>query len=380
MYIFLYIVLLLLFGYGILIDYYRRSWNDIPQYDPGSPSKEFKTKVTVIIPARNEENNIGRCLESILKQSYPLSLIEIIVVDDHSTDGTKARVNSFNHRCIRLIDLKAYLNNENINSYKKKAIEIAIKESFGELIITTDADCVVPVDWIKSMAILFDEKQAAFIAAPVKINDGHSLLSIFQSLDFITMQGITGASVYKKIYPMCNGANLAYSKAAFKDVNGFEGIDEIASGDDMLLMQKISKKFPDHVFFLKKTGAIVNTDPSLDWKSFLHQRIRWSSKADKYNNQNIFLTLLFVYVLNLCLFSFLIAAFWNIYWLKVFVILVIVKTFVEFSFVKTVADFFGQKRLMLYFFFLQPLHILYIIVAGTLGKFGSYEWKNRKVK
>jgi len=221
---------------------------------------------------------------------------------------------------------------------------------------------------------------AVFIAAPVKIIDSHSLLSIFQTLDFITMQGITGAAVYKKIYPMCNGANLAYSKIAFEAVNGFEGVNSIASGDDMLLMNKISKKFPDQVFFLKSADAIVSTHPAADWKSFLNQRIRWSSKADKYENQNIFLTLLFVYIFNLCQLVFLIAAFWNINWLFLFIILIIAKTIAEFRFVQTVADFFGQGRLMRYFFLLQPLHIVYIIIAGTLGKFGSYEWKNRKVK
>ena len=380
MYIFLYIVLLLLLGYAILIDYYRRSWNKIPLFDTTSHLKEYKTKVTVIIPARNEENNIGKCLESILKQSYPISLVEIIVVNDHSTDGTEAIVNNFNDPCIRLINLQEHIGGEEINAYKKKAIEVAIEKSSGELIVTTDADCTVNPDWLQSIVLLYQEKKAVFIAAPVKINDRHSLLSIFQSLDFITMQGITGASVYKKIYPMCNGANLAYSKNAFKDVNGFEKIDRIASGDDMLLMNKISRKFPDQVFFLKETDAIVTTDPAPDWKSFLHQRIRWSSKADKYNNQNILLTLLFVYIFNLCLFIFLIAAVWNIYWLFVFFILIIVKTLAEFLFVKTVAGFFGQGRLMRYFFFLQPLHIIYIIIAGTLGKFGSFQWKNRKVK
>jgi len=373
-------MLLLLLGYSLLIDYYRRSWNKIPSSDIKGSPEENNTRVTVIIPARNEEMNISNCLESILQQSYPHSLIEIIVVDDHSTDRTAELVKNFKSPFIRLINLREYISEKETNAYKKKAIEIAIEKSSGELIITTDADCIVSLDWIKSIVFLYRQQRAAFIAAPVRIIDRFSLLSIFQSLDFITLQGITGAAVYKKIYPMCNGANLAYAKTAFQAVNGFEGINAIASGDDMLLMHKISKKFPEKIFFLKTQDAIVSTQPAADWKSFFNQRIRWSSKADKYDNQNIFLTLLFVYIFNLCLLVFFIVAFWNIHWLLFFILLITGKTMAEFRFVYTIAVFFGQSHLMRYFFFLQPLHIVYIIIAGTMGKFGNYEWKNRKVK
>jgi len=221
--------------------------------------------------------------------------------------------------------------------------------------------------------------EAVFIAAPVKILEQNSLLAIFQVLDFITMQGVTGASVYKRIYSMCNGANLAYEKQAFYSVNGFEGIDKIASGDDMLLMQKIFKQFPMRVFFLKSPAAIVATEPANSWRQFLHQRIRWASKADKYDDPKIFWTLSFIFFLNFSLLAFLIVAFWNPVWLIFFLVLVLIKGIIEFPFVSGVAGFFQQEKLMKYFFFLEPLHILYIVVAGTMGKFGGYEWKERKI-
>jgi len=380
MHIFFYIISLLLFGYGILIDYYRRSWNKIPLFDFSSVQQQNNTKVTIIIPARNEENNICNCLESILKQTYPLALMEVIVVNDHSTDCTEELVSSYKNPIIRLINLQEHMSASETQAFKKKAIEVAIEQSSGELIVTTDADCLAPADWIKCLVLFHNQQHAAFIAAPVRMTDQSSLLSIFQSLDFITLQGITGASVYKKIYPMCNGANLAYSKSAFEAVNGFEGINTISSGDDMLLMQKMNKKFPEKIYFLKTRDAIVSTQPAADWKSFFQQRIRWSSKADKYDNQKIFLTLLFVYAFNLCLIIFFVAACWNIHWLFIFIMLITAKTIAEFGFVHTVAIFFGQGYLMRYFFFLQPLHIAYIVIAGTMGKFGTYEWKNRKVK
>jgi cellulose synthase/poly-beta-1,6-N-acetylglucosamine synthase-like glycosyltransferase len=173
---------------------------------------------------------------------------------------------------------------------------------------------------------------------------------------------------------------LAYEKNAFHAVEGFKDIDKIPSGDDMLLMHKIFKKFPGSIHYLKSKYAIVTTQPTANWKEFFQQRIRWASKAAEYDDKRIFRVLLLVYLLNLSIFVFLVGSLWNPYWLFLFFILVTGKTILEFSFVKTVSRFFNQRHLMKYFFLLQPLHIIYTVVTGWLGKFGSYQWKDRKVK
>lgn len=179
---------------------------------------------------------------------------------------------------------------------------------------------------------------------------------------------------------MCNGANLAYEKKVFYEIGGFKNIDNIASGDDMLLMHKIVKKYPTRFFYVKDSAAIVSTAPAPSWKSFFQQRIRWASKADKYNDKGIFYVLLLVYFLNLLFLIFLLAAIWNISWIFFFLVLVISKTIIEYTFVRSVAAFFEQQQLMAYFPFLQPLHIIYTVFAGWFGKFGTYEWKSRRVK
>ncbi len=207
----------------------------------------------------------------------------------------------------------------------------------------------------------------------------NSFLSVFQSLDFITLQGITGASVFRKFHTMCNGANLAYSKKAFREVNGFEGIDHIPSGDDMMLMYKIYQRHPDNVFYLKNPGAIVTTEPAKSWKEFLNQRIRWSSKAVHYDDKRIYRVLLLVYALNVSFLVVAIASFWKLNFFLFFLLSLTAKVLIEFPFVNNIAMFFGQQRLMKYFPLMQPFHILYTIVAGWLGKFGSYEWKGRKI-
>ena len=381
MLIFFYITLFLLLAYGFLIEYYRRSWNKVPPFElPASVNQAEPVFVTVIVPARNEEKNIGNCLRSLIAQVYPAGRFEIIVVDDYSTDQTASIVKTFTHPSLKLIRLKDQINGGIINSYKKKALESAIAIAQGEWIMTTDADCILPPYWIESMSSLYRERQAAFVAAPVKISSKSSLLSVFQSLDFVSLQGITAASVFRNIHSMCNGANLGYQKKIFQEVDGFRGIDHIASGDDMFLMYKISKQHPDKILFLKSADAIVVTEPAESWRAFLQQRIRWASKTGQYQDRHITTILFFVWILNVAMLSFLIAGIWNPSSLLYFAVLWLIKTLLEFSFVWTVARFFGQQRLMRFFFFLEPFHIIYTVIAGAFGKLGTYEWKGRRVK
>lgn len=373
--------------YAALIIYYRHCWQQISTYH--STDKKPITKVTIIIPARNEAENIGQCLQSIIQQTYPAELFEVIVVDDHSTDNTAGVVQCFAKQHIQCLFLKDFVT-DNLNSYKKKAIEIAISQSTGDLIITTDADCFMGGRWLQTIVSFYEEYRPAFIAAPVSINCNNRFLAIFQALDFMTLQGITGASVHKKMYSMCNGANLAYEKNAYTEVGGFKGIDNIASGDDMLLMHKIYQRYPDRVLFLKSKDAIVQTKPMNTLNKFFNQRIRWASKAEKYNDKRILPVLIIVYFFNLILLALpIIAVFSNgtnsflhysfsiiQYWF----LLLVLKTLVEILFLFPVAVFFEKRHILWWFPLAQPFHILYTIAAGWLGKFGTYTWKSRIVK
>lgn len=338
------------------------------------PSKKIiHTKISIIIPARNEEANIGKLLVALSNQSYPKELTEIIVVDDHSTDNTASIVQQFPF--VTLIQLKE----DAINSYKKKAIEKGIAAATGELIVTTDADCIPLPNWLQTIASFKEENQSVFIAAPVVINCNSSVLQIFQAMDFMVLQGITGAVVSKEKMSMCNGANLGYERKAFYTVDGFAGIDHIASGDDMLLMYKIVKQYPGKVHYLKSKEAIVSTEPMKTWRSFFNQRIRWASKAGVYNDKRILPVLLLVYLVNLSFAVLLIAGIWDAHYLLYAAILWIAKTLVELPFFISVSNFFDKQWAIKLFFIFQPLHIFYTIISGLFGQFGKYEWKGRKV-
>jgi cellulose synthase/poly-beta-1,6-N-acetylglucosamine synthase-like glycosyltransferase len=375
---FLFLFFLLMVAYAVLIAWYHRAWNQVPEFiNPGNKPVTF---ISVIIPARNEEKNIPALLDSLCGQDYPKTLFEVIIIDDHSTDATWQLLQQNTCNNLLLKPLRLREQEPGFISFKKKSIETGIASAQGQLIVTTDADCRFQPQWLSTIAGFYEARQAKFIAAPVAMKNTNSPLSIFQSLDFLTLQGITAASVYKRFHSMCNGANLAYEKAAFEAVNGFQHIDGLPTGDDMLLMHKIYTRYPDKVFYLKSKPAMVVTEPMPTWKDFFHQRIRWASKADHYDDKRIFRVLLLVYLLNACFLVTAVASFWKNIWLFFLVLLLIAKILIEFPFVNTVAAFFGRQKLMKYFPFFEPLHILYTLIAGWLGKFGGYEWKGRRIK
>lgn len=345
--------------------------------------------ITVIIPARNEENNIQACLQSIINQRYPREKYEIIVVDDHSTDNTCEIVNAIRNPHVRLIRLQEVLKDMKTRAYKKMAIAAAINVAKGELIVTTDADCVAGKEWLSAISACYHTSRADLIVMPVRIKSGNNPLSVFETLDFLSLQGMTGALVSRGKISMANGANLCYTKELFTRLNGFEGIDHIASGDDMLLAEK-ARSAGAVIHYLKDPAVIVDTNPSPGLKSFFRQRIRWASKSSGYKDARIKWVLGLVYLLNLSMVLLLIKSmqgcnceaeiFGGIGPASAFCILLGGKIFFETIFLWPVAGFFKQKRLLWYFPLAQLPHMLYVVSSGFLGLFGSYEWKGRRVK
>lgn len=366
--------------YVVLMLLYRRGW--LLQKEFVLPADFIpSTFISVIIPARNESANIAACVRSVLAQNYPPHLLEVIVVDDHSEDDTAevvARLQAVNVRCIRLADYMA--ENTDIVAYKKLAINTGISQSRGALIVTTDADCVAPQNWLLHIAAVYDQQKAVMIVGPVDFTDNGRAVQIFQSLDFMSMQGITAAAHRLKLGNMSNGANLCFTRAAFNKVNGYQGIDHLASGDDYLLMMKLNKAFPGRIAYLKNAAAIVKTPPQPDWTSFLQQRIRWASKSAKYDDKKLNSILIFAYLFNVTFLLLLIGGLFDAKCLLIALGLFVVKMIADFLFLFPVSAFFNKRRQLLSFVALQPVHIAYIILAGLLGFVGVYSWKGRRVK
>lgn len=368
--------------YSGLIWLYRFWFNRLKPFEPIPQALQAPVFFSVIVPARNESEAIEACLNSILAQQYPVDSYEIIVVDDFSTDDTAAIVRSLSLKFphLQLISLQDFYPDGNQLAYKKKAIELAISKSKGTWVVTTDADCIVPPLWLHHFSAMIAKENPVFIAAPVMFTYNGKFSGIFQLLDFMSLQGITAAAVSAGSHTMCNGANLAYSKQAFEQVGGFRGIDHLASGDDMLLMYKMKREFGKRLSYLFSSKSIVLTAPMPGWKQFLHQRIRWASKASYYEDKGMLMVLWLVYLLNAILLVGLIASFFYPVLFPQVLLLIAIKTIAELGFLLPVAHFFQLKKWLLYFPLMQPFHIVYTVIAGWLGKFGSYQWKSRKVQ
>jgi len=367
-----FISFILLTLYAVLLHRYENIFLEIPIV---SPQLVYDEKISVIIPARNEENNIGRCLDAIQQQDYPQNNKEIIVADDHSSDQTASIVIAKGAKLVTMNNLP-----EGTVAFKKMALAAAIQASEGDTIITTDADCIASPSWLRTIVAVKQSNNAVLVAAPVRMCYDRSFLSKFQSLDFAILQGITAASVHTGFHHMGNGANMAYSKSAFNEVGGFSGIDNIASGDDMLLVHKISQRYPGRIAYAFTNEAMVETDPEPDLKSFLRQRIRWASKAAKYEDKRIFRVLLLVYAANLSLFILMCMSVLSTIHLSLCLLMIFYKVMVEWSFVKRILLFFRLEKLMPWFPVFQPFHIAYTVISGLFGQFGSYQWKGRQVK
>lgn len=340
------------------------------------------TAIAVVIPARNEAANIGACLESLLRQEYPPDLLEIIVVDDFSSDATPELVRQCTDPRVRLLELKNEPQPGGLIAYKKKALETGIAAASGTLIVTTDADCVLPPLWLNTLAFLFEKRGAAFIAGPVSFFEEKNLLERFQSLDYLGMMVLTGAAIQRGNPHLANGANLAYPKNIFEAIGGFSGTDHLASGDDMLLLQKIATHHAHQVRFAKSAKALVLTHAKETLSEFLSQRLRWASKSAAFRNVGLLWTLGVVFAL--CwgiLLSALFAPFFGVGVLGLFAMLFGIKAVADYALLSVACRYFGRVDLLRYFWPAQFLHTTYIAFIGLASLFYKrYVWKGRPVR
>ncbi len=367
------VILFLLAFYAVLMLLYSFKW-----FRHRANKRKFQSvKISIVVPARNEGRNIRFFLESVRDLEYD-GYIELIVVDDQSTDDTANVVTSYfpSIPFLRLVKIE-----EGVSS-KKYALSKGIQNATGQLILTSDADCILPKYLLTEIASAYNSKKAKMIIAPVMIEPGKNFLSIFQSLDFLALQAITLTGVHQ----LCNGANLTFEKSSFNQVNGYHGIDDIASGDDVLLLGKFNKAFQNEVFILRSKNAIVRTKAVSNLGEFIDQRVRWSGKWKRLPLKDIGI-LGGVYLLNaLIVILFIFSFFAEKIVLGslstspfLFILAVIcIKCFFELLLMIPASRFFGLSRFMAMFPLLQPIHIFYTFITGTLALKGNYSWKDRK--
>lgn len=371
------IVLLLTGLYLVVLVYLIKGWAALRRPAKQIPAGELSTKVTLLIAARNEEENIRLTIEDILAQDYPKHLLEIIIVDDHSTDSTADIIRSYAPQGIKLLQLNEA---EKLNSYKKKAIAKAIELSTGDLMIATDADCRMGPQWMSSVVSYFETKDWVMISSPVAYFQEKTLFERLQTLEFSYLIGIGAAFIGNGRASTCNGANFAYRKDVFYEVGGFKGIDDLASGDDELLLQKVAERHPGRIGFLKQREAVVYTHAKPNLTEFLQQRRRWASKSTKYKDKNVVALAVCIWLFNLSLLVNVALSFYKIQFLELFALQMLLKYLFEAAFLLPITSFFKRSNLILLLIILSPIHILYFVYVGLIGNTSKYQWKGRTVR
>lgn len=332
---------------------------------------EPKTSFTIIVPFRNEKENLPTLLESISKLNYPNELFEVILVDDSSDE--KFHISHLSFHISQIDNIRVS------KSPKKDAITTAIQHVKTDWVITTDADCIVPENWLLMFDIYIQKNEVSMLAGAVTYACENSFLHHFQQLDLTSLQGATIGSFGLEKGFMCNGANFSYKKSLFENLNGFEGNDKIASGDDVFLLQKSIEKFPKEVHYLKAKEAIVITKPTENWKTLFYQRVRWAAKTSSYRSNFGKILGLIVFFGNLSFvigFFLLILGIWSY---SIFVIFAFLKFLIDFVLLFLTNQFLSKTRVksLLLSSLLYPFFSSFVALYSL---FGSYEWKDRRFK
>lgn len=331
--------------------------------------------VTVIVVAHNESKSIGFCLQGILQQAYPNHLMEIIVINDHSTDTTTNEVNKIGSDRITLYNLEDYPEYIKAPAYKKSAITLAVDKATNEYIVVTDADCVPPSGWLESVVYGLEKNQSTFQTSPVIIDGDQTILSKMQETEQLVLMLITGAGITSGLHDIANGANMAFRISAFLKVDGYTGNEQFASGDDMFLAEKMRIAFPHQIAFNKSIDACVSTKAKTNWQSLIKQRLRWAGKNKGLESQTTSRIWAFIGLYHFILLLSLAASLFNLISPIPFIILFVVKWFADFMVITTAASFFRKTSLLKYFVPLQFLYSYYILRLGLammMGKRGDW--------
>ena len=329
-------------------------------------NKDNNSFISVVIAARNEENNISYLLKDLINQSADKKNYEIIVANDRSTDKTKKIIDQFSseNSIIRSI----HIEKKHEMTPKKYALTKAIEKSKGEIIITTDADCRVPRDWVSNMAQLAQNNEGIIVGYS-RIKSMKTFLNEFQKIDFLGIMAANSGLLTHGIVCSGSGQNLAYKKKDFQTINGFEPVKDLVSGDDMYLVQSISSI--KGAIFNYNPNSFVTTLPKKSFISYLNQRIRWSSnsKQNLRSNPQFFVFLLSAFLANCSImFSF-------IYFSGVSFILFLTKFSLEAFIIFIGTRLFLTPISFLTYIMWNIIQPIYIPIMGIAGLIGKYSWK-----
>lgn len=357
--------------------FYVYHWKKLKKMDAGLYNRNL-IPVSIIVAARNEEMHIADCLASLMEQSYPEELLEVVVVDDHSDDRTFDLVAGKSSR------IKPFsLGQKGMDGGKKNALRYGISQSSGDWIITVDADCILHPEAVSSSVGAYLNKGYKLVTGPVLIEAAETQLEYFQSYELAGLMLITGSGYQSGWHALANGAFLSFERIAYDAVQADGLQEQFASGDDMFLAEAIEARFPGSTGFLKDQNVRAVTHAEPGWNSFLRQRLRWASKNRHLKNRKIDLIWGFQWGYGLSLCITLVGSILHPgAWLPVLLVLVAGKLTGDLLLLRTAFTFFRMKFSTLRFLASEFFQVAYVLMVGfwVLSGGGTYRWKGRRVQ
>jgi cellulose synthase/poly-beta-1,6-N-acetylglucosamine synthase-like glycosyltransferase len=323
-----------------------------------------KKSVSVIICARNEEKNIAKLLNCLLSQTYPKNLTQIIIIDDRSTDKTAEIVNSYKEKLENLQLIKIEKRETNI-APKKFAFSAGLKYATGEIIVQTDADSVVPSDWIEKLTVPFSDDEISLVQGIVKYRFDEKIspiLRIYQTLDFASHGIVAAAAINKNIPLNANANNFAFRRKTYEELGGYGKLGNVVGGDDGLIMQNFWTAGKKICF---NADTAVETQPEYSWKNLINQRKKWGSETQFYlPKQIVILVSIFIFY---C-------------FVLICPVLFLIKILGELFFLTKYIKFFADKKLLPHIIWVSPLNLFIVIFSVIAGIFGKFEWKGENFR
>lgn len=276
----------------IQLFYYLWFFRRVSFFKPKTPLHTRQYPVSVIVCARDEDENLARNLPGILVQNYP-STWETVVVNDNSLDDSKYILQELKKE-FKSLNVVELTQEAKLISGKKYPLSIGIREAKHEILLLTDADCVPASEhWISKMQDGFNQgnnieivlgygayhKKKGLLNKLIRFETFHTALQYFS----YALAGIPYMGV---------GRNLSYRKDIFLRNKGFSSINHIPGGDDDLFVSKVATK--------KNTAIVIDPDtitrsiPKTTWKGWLRQKTRHYSTAKYYKPGSKFLLGLYV--------------------------------------------------------------------------------------
>ncbi len=371
-----FLIFVIFVPYLILILLYWYKWEKTAPYTPKSIyNRQYDLFISVIVALRNEENNVSSLIKSLEKQKYPENLFEVLLINDHSEDNTLTLL----HETTRKSSINVKILSLKVNEFgKKQALRKGIQEAKGELIIQTDADCQMPEEWIGAFAQYYRDYNPALILAPINLEGERNLFSSFQIFENFALMGVTAGSAGLGKPILANGANLAYKKEVVLSLPNASRQD-IYSGDDIFLIETLSRKKDCSIHFLKSKQAAINTQTAHTFRTFWHQRKRWIEKGKHYKSMNLLLHSIAIFSGNFIIPLTLINAILTACWWP-FIAIFGMKICLDATFVISVSSFTETEKPVLHILASLLLYPFYTLVLAIGMNFGKIVWKNRNIR